>query len=128
MFVNGHDEQILPDIPPKDESRICELSCYSPKQKGKTIVNLSLSKDTWGFEKDNKTNTKTASYVSKYNEDELKNRIVKCIDPNLESIYNRTGVVIQVITQSNGLEIDVDFGRGIDVVRLIESQIEIIDV
>jgi hypothetical protein len=66
--------------------------------------------------------------VSKYKESDYITpngpAIVQCIDPKLKSIYLHKGVVQQVIPLSSTVEIDVDFGNHI--IRLEESQIEII--
>ena len=51
---------------------------------------------------------------------------VRCIDPELESINGRTGVVIQTIPHADYVESDIDFGRGLGIVRLTEPQYEII--
>ena len=70
----------------------------------------------------------SAISVSKYTEQDYINAIVKCVDPKLESIYGRTGAVIQVMPGTDLTEIDVDFGRGLGTVRLTENQIEIVPV
>ena len=64
--------------------------------------------------------------ISKYTEQEYLNSMARCIDPQLKSIFGRTGVVVQVIPLEDHMEIDIDFGRGLEVVRLTEEQIEIV--
>lgn len=59
--------------------------------------------------------------------DQSQSHIVKCIDPALKSIYGRTGIVISDFSVGDNTEIDVDFGRGLDIVRLTPSQIEIVN-
>ena len=66
--------------------------------------------------------------VSKYTEQDYLNSVVKCIDPKLESIFGRTGAVIQIIPYDDFIELDVKFGRGLGNVRLTEKQIEIVPV
>jgi len=81
----------------------------------------------WFFEqKEENKFASSESNVSRYSEKEYLNSIVKCKDKNLESIYGRTGAVLQVMPHSDIIEIDVDFGRGLGVVRLTEKQVEIV--
>lgn len=116
----------LPDIPKGEKSFI--LSGWSNQKKNNDTVNISFKGDkpTWLFEASDVTKTASKNIPSKYTEQEYLDAIAKCIDPLLESIYGRTGCVIQVIPLTDHIEVDVDFGRGLDVVRLTEEQIEII--
>lgn len=73
--------------------------------------------------------TKKASTTpSKYTEQDYiqngKPALVVCTDAKLESIYQKTGHVVQVIPLDTHVEVDIDFGNHI--VRLEENQIEII--
>lgn len=58
-------------------------------------------------------------------EDFINAKLIKCIDPELDSIYNQTGTLIQVVPMIDHIELDVDFGH--QVIRLSENQIKIIN-
>jgi len=119
------DHMTLPDVPRENQGYIIEgWNCAD-----KTITHVDISfkgeKPVWtmGLSKSIKIAQKIPS---KYMEQDYLNAIVKCIDPNLKSIYGRTGATIQVIPLDDMIEVDVDFGRGLGVVRLTEKQIEIV--
>ena len=118
----------LPDIPTEDKVFI--IKGFDVKNCEEISVGLKFKKiqdgkDTvWMF--NSGKNIKIAS--SKYNEQDYSNAIVKCIDPALKSIYGRTGCVIEVVPLTDYVLLDVDFGRGLDVIRIKEEQIEIVKV
>jgi hypothetical protein len=120
------DSTTLPDTPKSDESY--PIEGWDTKEKKDSNINISFKgeKPTWVLKQ--VKNVKLAQQESKYTEQDYMNSIVKCIDPNLKSINGRSGTVIQVIPTENMVEIDVDFGRGLDVVRLTEKQIEIVPI
>ena len=124
------DNVTLPDVP-KNRNVSFILECWDTATKKKENIALSFKgeKPIWVFEKESAADNivKTAQQTqSKYMETDYLNAVVKCIDPRLKSIYGRTGAAIQVIPSSDVIEIDVDFGRGLEVVRLTEKQIEIV--
>ena len=115
---------VLPDLPNSDKTySLCAWDCENKKN---TNVDLSFKGEepVW-IMKPSKI-VSHAQSTSKYNENDYQNSIVRCIDKSLESIYNRTGSVIQVIPLEDIIEIDVNFGRGLGVVRLTEDQINIV--
>lgn len=116
----------LPDVD-KDSHVIEGWNC-SKRQKEFIEISFRGEKPIWIISPKSEI-TKTAqisNQVSKYTEMDYLNAIVKCIDSNLKSIYQRTGSVIQVIPETDVVEIDVDFGSGLGIVRLTEKQVEII--
>jgi len=80
----------------------------------------------WIFEPTQSVKTASGENVSKYVEQDYSNAMVKCINPQLESVHEQTGVVVQVIPGTNYVEVDVDFGRGLGIQRMAEEDIEII--
>ena len=120
------DSTTLPDASKLNESY--PIEGWDVKAKKDSNINISFEgeKPTWILKQ--AKNIKLAQQESKYTEQDYMNSIVKCIDPNLKSIYGRSGAVIQVLPTENMVEIDVDFGRGLDVVRLTEKQIEIVPI
>lgn len=112
----------FPDVP-KNRNDFA-ISGWNIDDKKEEPLEISFTKDSWFIRQ---AKTKTASQIpSKYTEQDYQNAIVKCIDPALDSIYDRTGIVMQVIPHTDIVEIDVNFGRGLGIIRLIEKQIEII--
>jgi hypothetical protein len=118
------DVSELPDVP-KNSDKIV-LSGWNVSDKKSHNILLSFTEDMWIFDNCPENFIKNAEVVSKYTEQDYLNAVVKCIDPELKSIVNRTGSVIQVIPQTDYIEIDVDFGRGIGVIRLTEKQTDIV--
>lgn len=123
------DNTTLPDVP-KDCNASYALETWNIKNKKYETISISFKGDNpiWVFE--NISGPETVKLAqrnpSKYVETDYLNAIVKCIDPKLKSIYGRTGAAIQVIPLADTVEIDVDFGRGLGIVRLTEQQIEIV--
>ena len=119
----------LPDIPKEYPLKV-KLEGWNTKERKLQEVALSFKKGSdsslWIFEavKMEKTASTEIKEVSRYTEQDYLNGIFKCIDPQLKSIYGQTGAVIQVIPHTDFLEVDIDFGRGIGVVRLTEDKIE----
>jgi len=70
----------------------------------------------------------------KYLEQKYIDQIVKCIDKNLDKLYNRTGTIEKIIPQSDCVFLHVNFGRGLGTIMLMDSldgskkQIEIVEV
>jgi hypothetical protein len=114
----------LPDISNGEDTHT--LEGWNLEKNGEEKVDISFrgEKPIWIFEASR--TTKTAKVQSKYTEQDYLNSVVKCIDSNLESIHGRTGAVIQIIPLTDMIELDVDFGRGLGIVRLTEDQVEII--
>jgi hypothetical protein len=98
----------------------CSVDAWDTEKKAQTKIAIAFKgeKPIWFFEE--------AQAVSKYNKEDYLNAIVKCTAGNLKSIFGRTGTVIEVIPRTDFIEIDVDFGRGVGIVRLTEQQIEIL--
>jgi len=114
----------LPDVP--KERADCVIKGWHTKNQEEQPLEISFNNDMWSIAP---SKTKMAfANSSKYTEHDYKESIVKCIDAKLDSIYNRTGVVLQVIPHTDIIEIDVDFGRGLGTIRLTEKQVEIISV
>jgi len=114
----------LPDIPNKSVKKQVEV--WNVDRRCSELLDILFDSDNnlWSF---NPTTIKTASSKT-YNEKDFFNAIVKCIDDRLESIYNRTGTVIQIIPHVDFIELDVDFGRGIGIVRLTNKQVRIVRI
>jgi len=108
----------LPDSLHKEGS--CSVDAWDMEKKAPTKIAIAFKgeKPIWFFEE--------AQAVSQYTKEDYLNAIVKCTDDNLKSIFGRTGTVIEVMPRSDFIEVDVDFGRGIGIVRLTEQQIEIL--
>ena len=97
----------------------------------KTEENINVSfrgKDSpiWLITPKKTSKTVSANNTSRYIEDDYRNAVVKVINPKLKSIFDRTGVVLNIIPNVDYIEVDIDFGRGIGVQRLTESDIEIV--
>lgn len=120
---------ILPDIP-RDYPLETNIKGWGVKEKRPKEVSLSFKKgddsSLWLFDfpKTKKTASVKIKEVSNYTEEDYLNGVFKCIDLKLESIYGQTGSVIQVIPHPDFIEVDINFGRGIGVVRLTEDKIE----
>jgi len=114
----------LPDAPKDPSDFVLDGWDVDKKQKKSVLLSFRGKKPIWLFDVA-KTN-KTASAVSKYTEQNYLRSIVKCTDRSLESIYGRSGVVIQVIPLTDMILLDVDFGEGLENVRLSERQIQIV--
>ncbi len=116
----------LPDVPKNSGTGI--LKGWDVKEKKMRQIEISFkgSNPSW-FLNEVRIN-KVAENTSKYTEQEYINSIVKCIDPKLKSIFGRTGAVIQIIPYDDFIEVDVDFGRGIGIIRLTEKQLDIVPV
>ena len=139
FYVLGGDllislDKDLPDLPFESQGHL--LTGYNNVSKKFDTVDLSFDiKDNVWFIKPCGLQCEASSEkddsdksVSRYNELDYKNAIVRCVDNDLDSLFDRTGEVIQVIPLSDIIEIDVDFGRGLGVVRLTEDQIEIVEI
>ncbi len=120
----------LPDVPKNcNASYVLNSWNTAKREKEKIALSFKGERPIWIFEKapESEDTIKLAQQsTSKYVETDYLNAIVKCIDPSLKSLLNRTGAAIQVIPSTDIIEIDVDFGRGLGIVRLTEKQIEIV--
>lgn len=116
----------LPDVP--NVAGTYAMEGWNIDGKRTENVDISFRGDslTWILEPASPSKIVQAKNVSKYTEQDYTNAIVKCIDRKLASIFGRTGSVIQIMPHPDYVEVDVDFGRGLDVVRLTEQQIEIV--
>ena len=119
------DSTTFPDVP-KNRDAFC-VKGWDIEKKEERNIEIAFNKNSWMMNFFT-PQTKTASSPSKYTEQDYLEAIVKCIDPKLESIYNRTGVVVQTTPHTDIIEVDVDFGRGLGIVRLTEKQIEIVSI
>jgi len=119
------DRMTLPDAPKTDKNFTIECWNNSSKQKENMDISFCGENPTWLFKPSSRT-VQASTHPSKYIETDYANAIVKCIDPNLKTIIGRTGAVVQVMPLTDIIEIDVDFGRGLGVIRLTEDQIEIV--
>ena len=108
----------LPDSLRKEGS--CSVDAWDTENKepAKIAIAFRGEKPIWFFEE--------AQAVSKYDKEDYLNAIVKCTADNLKSVFGRTGTVIEVMPRTDFVEVDVDFGRGIGIIRLTEQQIEIL--
>jgi len=119
----------LPDTPKGDGRSILKGLKTDSKKEGVVEVSFKGSNPSWFFEaaKVEKIAQNSQNHASKYTEqDYINSAIVKCVDPQLKSIHGRTGTVVQVIPNEDFIEVDVDFGRGIGIIRLTEKQLEIV--
>ena len=133
LLVVGAED--LPDLP-KSAPLFHELTTWNLGEKQITPVGLEFAGNdnkTWLFKTVDQMEKSAAvvNPVSRYTEEDYRNSIVRCIDPLLKSLHEedgtgRTGQVIQVIPRKGNVEIDIDFGRGLGIVRLTEDQIEIV--
>ena len=133
FYVDDDDTIILPSLAslPDTPKGIGsgKVRGWHVKSKKPKVLEISFrGNDPCWFIENVKAEKFASNSSSRYTENEYLNSIVKCTDPKLESIYGRTGAVIQVIPNEDMIELDVDFGRGIGVVRVTESQIEIVPV
>ena len=124
------DYDTLPDVPKSEQTFTIDGWNYEEDKEDSINLSFKGEKLSWFFEISKQKTAKSTQIIktaqTKHNEEDYLNAIVKCIDPNLKSIYNRTGEVIQVIPHTDIVEIDINFGRGLGVVRLTEDQIEIV--
>jgi hypothetical protein len=125
-------EDSLPDLP-KEMPYNYNIKMYDIKNKINTTASINFcnkSPSLWIFDFSAKENIREAKSVSKYTEQDYiqngKPAVVMCTDPNLKSVYRKTGQVIQVIPYDGHVEVDVDFGHH--TIRLTENQLEIINV
>jgi len=125
MLIVPSDNE-LPDIPRGEGTFSIEGWNTLKDRLDKVDISFRGKKPIWIFEASKTKKTASIQNPSKYTEQEYLNAIVKCVDPLLESIHGRTGAVIQVIPLADHIEVDVDFGRGLDVVRLSEQQLQIV--
>lgn len=119
----------LPDTPKGDGRSILKGLKTDSKKEGVVEVSFKGSNPSWFFEaaKVEKIAQNSQNHALKYTEqDYINSAIVKCVDPQLKSIHGRTGTVVQVIPNEDFIEVDVDFGRGIGIIRLTEKQLEIV--
>ena len=54
-------------------------------------------------------------------------KIVICTDNSLESIFKQLGEIIEIIPHADYVELDVNFGEELGVVRLTEDKVEIVN-
>ena len=119
----------LPDAPKGDDRSVIKGLNINNKKEGSVEITFKGSSPSWFFKnaKTTKIEKISQNYVSKYTELDYTNaKAVKCIDPQLKSICGRTGSIKQIIPNEDFIEVDVDFGRGIEIVRLTEKQLEIV--
>lgn len=120
----------LPDIPNSFPNSV-QVMGWNVKERSERPFELYFGgeKPTWILRKVDFVKEATRKIrPSKYTEEDFihgQPRRVQCIDPNLKSIQGKIGEVVQVIPLQDHIELDVNFGRL--VVRLTESQIELID-
>lgn len=119
---------LLPDIPNENKSFVIKGWNVDQDKEQKISISFRGEKPIWIFEPVIKNVNKTANVQSKYTEQDYFNSIVKCIDRKLSSLYGRTGFVKQIIPLTDIIEMDIDFGRGLGIVRLTENQIEIVEL
>jgi len=118
----------LPDFGTSNQTHKMEGWNCRKKDKDDFCISFRGEKPIWVIESSDQIRIAESKILSKYTEQDYRDALVRCIDPQLKTIYNRTGSVIQVVPGTDIIEIDVDFGRGLGPVRLVEQQIEIIPV
>jgi hypothetical protein len=124
ILIEAH-ENSLPD---SGETRIIKGWNIENREREDVEVNSKGENSMWTLSSAKNIKVASKENSSNYTEQQYLNAIVRCIDPKLDSIFQRTGSVIQVIPETDAIEIDVDFGRGLGTVRLTEKQIEIVPV
>jgi len=129
LLVAG--KTILPDLP--NDTKSFTINGWNIDKNKEENIDVSFKgnkrNSIWLFELTESKKITTANIdknVSKYIEKDYSNALVKCINPKLESLYSRTGVVAQVLPGTNYVEVDVDWGRGLGVQRMAEQDIEIV--
>jgi len=127
LLVPG--KTVLPDFPSSPKS--FTVNGWNIDNNKEENINVSFKGDTkdsiWLFEDAKSIRTSSSGHnVSKYTEQEYSNAIVKCINPQLKSIYGRTGAVDKILPGTNYVEVYVDFGRGLGTQIMSEQDIEII--
>lgn len=134
---NGDDYAILlknslPDIP-KTLPASKPIKIFNLSNQSEVTVNIKFhdKNSVWTIDLDtpidkNVSENNAKTYIETKYVQGGKGAIVVCVDAELESIYKKTGVVVQIIPFENNLELDIDFGHH--VVRLTEDQIEIVDI
>jgi hypothetical protein len=135
-YIEDLDILIIPKlINLPDSPRVCPVSHaitgWDTKNKQEHVVNMTFSEDidaTWSFERSKEEpqlNKRASSVLTE--EDFINNNParVRCITPELTEIYGKVGEVVQVIPLDDHIELDINFGR--EVMRLTESQIEIVN-
>lgn len=124
----------LPDVPKKGDFYV--FPCISPKGALKQVsLEFKNGKDFWSIKKvktanassyisDDVSNIDISSQPSEFAEEELRNAIVRCIDPSLETVFNKTGIVKEIINYGNYISLLVDFGNHEQYLR--EKQVEVL--
>jgi hypothetical protein len=120
-------EKCLPDIPKEFPFESDRYNTISKKSKTPTPFTVSFKGSPAAWFVKEVSLEKTAS--SKYSKEDYykngKGAIVVCTDPTLQSYYENTGHVVQVVPFEEHLEVDIDFGNHI--CRMVEAQFEILD-
>jgi len=126
----------LPDLPPK--AKIFTVNGWDMgKNKGVNLDVAFKGKEgelVWLFEATKSEKIVTANTeddnIASYERD-YSNALVKCINPNLKSLYGRVGTEVQGIKGINEygerdiVEVDVDWGRGLETQRMAKKDIEL---
>jgi hypothetical protein len=127
----------LPNLP-SDTKNSDIVSGWDIKDQKAVDISFSFDKkDKHGIDSSwlaqNKTKTKTVSAAattakdptSKYTEEDYTNKRAMCTNPDLETIYNKIGEIIQTIPHPSGVMADINFGRA--TVRLREKDYQLIN-
>jgi len=121
IYLDDHDSlvvpsnSLLPDTPKMKKDNIsAPLEVWDAKNKDFKVIDISFSNQSdpiWIVQSSIK---KEGAYQNK--------EAFRAIDPELDSIFNKVGYLVEEYEFSTGKELAIDFGRNI--VRLTPSQIE----
>ena len=126
IYLDDHDSlvvpsnSLLPDTPKSKGEDICEsLEVWDAKNKDFKVIDISFSSD------DNASWIIQSSMTKEANNEGEVSDAFRCLDPELESIYNKVGYLVERYDFTTGEELAIDFGRNI--VRLTPQQVEQVD-
>lgn len=120
-------QQYLPDMPNEDGKYSIEVFDLKSENIGNLEICFNKSASTWKIQ----SLFKVAIDTVNFSESDLigmdgKGAMVVCIDPDMESLHKKTGMVKSVERVGEALYVDVDFGNHI--VRLNTTKIQILNV
>lgn len=84
---------------------------------------LGIQKSWWL-----KTSQEDKKRICEFNQEELINAEVLCIDKKLPTYYQHSGKVISVIPRDDYIDLVIDFRRGLDYLVLRDDQVDIINM
>jgi len=112
----------LPDIP-NNKNESCQLKGWSIVNGEEKNIELVFSSpdNTWFINPMCSNVPIVQKVASKFPEQKYFNAIVRCIDKSLDKLFGRTGMVNQIVPQNDCVFLDVNFGRGLGIIRLMDD-------